>query len=814
MRAEQEARMTTFGWAAVLALSCAAAGAALLPDESPPAAGEWGFRPADGKPSAVDPPGFVWRPQRDARTYDLQVSRDADFAQLAHEARGLSLDCCCPGAPLGVGAYHWRFRFTTGAGEVSEWSTARRFTIDASSRPFPLPDREELLSRIPAEHPRLFLRPEDVATYRELARGRLKPQWDGILAACEKLLAEPPDVSEPLKYQEGEKRGVNDDAWRKRWWGNRQRTEAVCNGAATLAFAWMLGGDERFAQESRRLLMAACAWDVNGATNRAYNDEAGMPFLWGTARAYTWLHGYLSEDDRRLVRECMAARGDEAFQALVRKQHLWRPYDSHANRLWHKVGEVGTAFYGEIEGAGDWAWFAMNVFFNSYPVWNDDAGGWHEGLAYWNGYQSKVTWWLALMQSIYGLDGYRKPFFANAGNFPLYVAPPGETLGGFGDLTLGSATAKSCSPTVSIFARMARNPYWEWYVSESGGAELPGGYMGFIYGTTEPVASKEPTDLPSSVLFPGVGVAALHNDLTKRQNDVLFMLKSSPMGTQSHGYDSQNAFLLSVAGDPVFVYTGWRDLYGSPHHRDWMWETKSQNCILVNGVGQKKRSNLPLGEITRFATAARFDYVAGEAAPAYEGAVSRFTRAALFLKPEAIVLFDVLEAPQPSTFQWLLHARTEMQVEGQAIHARGLGSGAAIVQLLAPQGLQITQTNQFDPPPQEWVKLEQWHLQAATPAPATAACFVSVIRPQRPADPDPPLEAQALESPDALGCELALADGRAVVVWRKSGEGQLSLGEVTTDGEAACVVLAPDGAVRESFLHAGTTLSYRGRLVR
>jgi len=803
--------MATVAWMLGLLLLCGGVLAAPAPDEAPAGPGEWGFRPADGKLSAVDPPGFVWRPQKEAQTYAIQVGRDRECTEVVEAAEGLTLNCHCPAEPLGAGTYYWRFRFTTQAGEESEWSTVRSFMVDASSRPFPMPGREELLARIPTSHPRLFLRPEDTATYKELAQGRLKPQWDGIVAQCEKLLATPPDVSEPLKYQENEKRGVNDDAWRKRWWGNRQRTEAVCNGAATLAFAWMVSGDERFAQESRRLLLAACSWDVEGATNRAYNDEAGMPFLWGTSRAYTWLHGYLSEEERQRVRDCMAARGEEAYRSLIRKQHIWRPYDSHANRLWHKVGEVGTAFYGEVEGAGDWVWLAMNVFHNSYPVWNDDAGGWHEGLAYWNGYQSKVTWWLALMQSIYGLNGYDKPFFANAGNFPLYVAPPGESLGGFGDLTLGSATAKSCSSTVSIFARMAQNPYWEWYVAESGGSELPGGYMGFIYGTTEAVPPKEPTDLASSVCFPGVGVAALHSDLAKRENDVLFMLKSSPMGTQSHGYDSQNAFLLSVAGDPVFVYTGWRDLYGSPHHQKWMWETKSQNCILVNGLGQKKHSNLPLGEITEFATSPRFDYVVGEAAPAYEGRVTRFTRAALFIKPEAIVLIDTLEAPEASTFQWLLHARTEMQVEGQTIRAKGLGNGAAVVQLLLPEGLQITQTSQFDPPPQEWVKLEQWHLQAATAQPAKVASFVSVIRPYRADAPEPTLTAKALESAEALGCELDLGDGKAVVVWRKSGNGPISLGELTTDAEVACVVLGADGGARATFAYKGASVTYGGK---
>ena len=146
------------------------------------------------------------------------------------------------------------------------------------------------------------------------------------------------------------------------------------------------------------------------------------------------------------------------------------------------------------------------------------------------------------------------PFFSNAGNFALYVVPPGETMGGFGDLTMGRSAA-NFRGLMTTFARMARNPYWQWYVEEAGGAALPGGYMGFIFGAVPEQEARAPTDLPSSAVFRGVGVAALHTDLINRDNDVQFMFKSSPMGTQSHGYESQNAFLLSIAGEPIFIRT-------------------------------------------------------------------------------------------------------------------------------------------------------------------------------------------------------------------------------------------------------------------
>lgn len=792
----------------MLLLSAAAGAAAPAPDESPAVPGEWGFRPADGLVSSVDPPGFVWRPQKGAVEYAVQIASDPDFAGILRDDAGLTLACHCPPEPLGPGRYFWRFRYADAEGAASPWSSMRSFVIDGDSRPFPMPERADLLRRIPEGHPRLFVRPEGVAELRDLAEGRLRGRWEAFLADCEKMLADPPDVSEPLRYLENEKRGVNDDAWRARWWGNRRRVLDVTDKAASLAFAWRIGGDERHASEARRLLLAACAWDPVGATGYVYNDEAGMPFAYTVARTYTWLHDYLSEEDRRTVREVMKIRGNEMYAHLSGINHIWRPYGSHANRAWHYLGEVGAAFHGEIAEAADWVWFAMNVFFNSYPVWNDDEGGWHEGMAYWSSYLTRVTWWLATMQPTFGLDGYRKPFFANAGDFALYVSPPGETLGGFGDLTRGF-TAARCSSLMSVFARMTGNPYWQWYVEQSGGADLPGGYMGLLHAALPAVESRPPTDLPSSVLFPGVGVAALHNNLTDRDDDVLFMLKSSPMGTQSHGYDSQNAFLLSVAGDPVFIYTGGRDLYGSPHHRYWMWQTRSQNSILVNGQGQKIRSSEPLGEITRFSTSADFDYVVGEAAPAYEGRLDRFTRAVLFIKPHAIVIFDALEAPAPGTFQWLLHAPNELAIEGQTIHAFGARHGAS-AQLLAPEGMRIRQTNEFDPPPQHWVKLTQWHLTADTVEAAAAMDFVTVLRPFAGREPPAPLPARAVTSADALACELDLPGGRAVVVWRRSGQEPISFAGLETDGEAACAVLDDDGKVRRTFVHGGRRVVYEG----
>ncbi|MBN1803816.1 MAG: DUF4962 domain-containing protein [Sedimentisphaerales bacterium] len=719
-----------------LLFSSIVTGEELKLDERPAEPGEWGYRPiepgewgyhlATGSVSMVNPPSFSWRPQKDM-TWEIECAIDSNFNKITYRAENFKFNVHCPSKIFEPWAYAWRYRGKDRNGRYTNWSKTRYFAVAGNAAKMPMPEREELIGRIPKSHPRLFMRPENIGRLRELAKGKMKEDYGRLVRDCERIMANRPSTEEPPKYPKGTVR--NSDSWREIWWGNRTYTIKALNSAATLAFTRLLGGQEKYGLEAKRILLECAKWDPKGSTGYRYNDEAGMPYNYYFSRTYTFVNDVLSEQEKKLCREVMKIRGDEMYEHLC-PRHLWRPYGSHSNRAWHFLGEVGIAFLGEVEEAEDWVWFAMNVFFNVYPVWSDDDGGWHEGSSYWSSYQDRFTWWADVMREAMGINAYDKPFYSKVGYYAMYLLPPGKSGGGFGDLTT-RRTARQNVPLVSTFAAQAQNGHWQWYVEQLGGAQQADGYIGFIRGQLPQVQAIPPDGLPNSRLFAGTGQAYLNTNLTNANESVQVVFKSSPFGTQSHGYEANNSFLLWAYGKRLLIRSGYRDSYGSKHHTQWMWSTRSVNNITVNGQGQGRRTAKARGEITGFKTTPSVDIVVGEAGGAYEPPLGRFTRSIIFVKPELVVVYDRLDAGEPATYEYWLHAINKIDVKDQHNIRVENDDVVCDIDFLTPSNLTFSQTNQYDPNPRPRIKLREWHLTAKTEAKKRQMEFVTLYRPHR-----------------------------------------------------------------------------------
>ena len=794
-------RMATL--ASIFLVSAVCSAVELKLDERPAANQEWGYRPAAGTTSEVNPPGFCWRPQEGIVSWELECLAAQGRKAKAYRAAEITFNVHRPPRTFPPGEYTWRYRGTDNRGRQTNWSRPRTFSIEAGAVEMPMPPRDELLARIPKSHPRLFVRPEDLPRLRALARGEMNDRFRELEARCERWLAKPPPTVEPPKYPPTVER--KSDEWRKIWWGNRTYTTAALDSAATLAFTRLLGGKEEYGQLARRILMDCAQWDPKGATGYRYNDEAGMPYAYYFSRTYTFVDDLLTEKERQTCRQMMKIRGEEMYRYLC-PRHLWRPYSSHSNRAWHFLGEVGVAFQDGIEGADDWVWFAMNVFYNVYPVWCDDDGGWHEGTSYWSSYINRFTWWADVMRAAMGVDAYRKPYFARVGSYPMYLMPPGKVGGGFGDLT-ARRRASSNVPLVSNLAAQAGNPYWQWYVEQMGGPARASGYVGFVRGALPKVEPKAPDDLPSSKLFRGTGQAYLNTTLRDADEDVQIVFKSSPFGTRSHGYEANNSFLLWAYGQRLLIRSGYRDSYGSDHHRNWMWSTRSVNNITVDGQGQLPHSAASTGRVVAFHTSDSIDAVVGEAGEAYRTAeakddgrlLDRFTRAILFVKPELVIVFDRLAARREATFEYWLHALDKFALADQRrieVHA---GDVVCPVTFLAPKGLKLTQTDQYDPNPRPRISLREWHLTATTPKKAKTVEFVTLFRPRR-RGRSVPTEAELKRTAGGYVLTAGLSDGSVIALLPVDDSATVTTEGLKTAGKIFLQRRRPDGSVLKTLI--------------
>ncbi|MBD3267199.1 hypothetical protein GF373_11060, partial [bacterium] len=285
---------------------------------------------------------------------------------------------------------------------------------------------------------------------------------------------------------------------------------------------------------------------------------------------------------------------------------------------------------------------------------------------------------------------------------------------------------------MAFHAHRYNDPYIGWWVNQIPGYR--GGSRGkaaLVYEDALP--AKAPSDIPQSKVFPYVGWAGLHSDLTQPDEDLTLIFKSSPYGSVSHSHADQNAFTIMKGGNALAIPSGYYGpSYGKPHHAEWTRSTKANNCILVNGEGQQVRVAKG-GKINDFQDAKSYTYVSGDATEAYAGKLNRWVRHILFLRPGIILLLDEIEAPARSHFQWMLHAFEKMEIAGSQIISKRRNAKMEVT-LACPQGLTLSQTDQFDTPynhgiPEKYHenKPNHWHVTAETKQKATKTRIAAIL---------------------------------------------------------------------------------------
>lgn len=630
-------------------------------------------QPGDGARPGTNPPVFAWLPLEDADGYRLEVARDSKFENICLDIGGLQESLYLPETALDPGMYFWRW--SAGPAATSE---VFAFEIDPEAVVVEVPPASDWLKGFPAEHPRIYVRPEEVPALRSSAAGEEAQAWARLRESAEAVLAEPHEIEEPpFLPDRSENYQKYHETWAPIMWNSRR----FVKGAETLGLAYLVSGEDVFARAACRRMASISRWDPEGSSHLPHNDEAHMSVIWNGSNACDWVWDRFTEQEREAVVAQFRRRGQITFDHMHnRGSYGVTRFDSHAGREIVFLAHIALVFHEHIPEAQAWLEWLRPVLCGIWPIWAGDDGAWAEGPSYGLAYVTIMTMFASALKRGIGVDLYRKPFWKNHALWRQYCLPPYAEWMGFGDHTeRWAGTWRSNADLVDLIGRETGTAEFTEYVkafrAEAEEMQTPAerrssGVLSQLV-LAGPVQTRPPSDADGTILrvFPAAGWCAVRTHLNDPARDVAMIFRSSPLGAISHSHANNNDFILHAGGKVMAMPSGYYIGYGSDHHTHWVWHTKSHNCVTLSDASQIMRSHDSLGSIENAFEDERLAYFAGIADASYSDRAERCRRHVFFLKAKrCFVMIDEFVAVPgiDSALQWNIHSWNRFSVDEEA----------------------------------------------------------------------------------------------------------------------------------------------------
>jgi len=617
----------------------------------------------------TNPPVFVWKPLDGEDTYYLKVSRDADLREAYLDVPSMRETVYLPETAFEPGRYFWKWS----AGEAE--SEVFTFDIAPDTVTLEVPPAREWLARFPSEHPRIYIRPEDVAALRESRRGERAELWAEVQREADSVLAEPHEIAEPPFLPD---RGRDYESWYRIWSRVMRESRRFVQGAETLALAYLASGEKQYARAACRRMASISRWDADGSSHISHNDEAHMSVIWHGPSTCDWVWDEFTEEERKTVVAQFRRRGEITCEHMHgdRSYGVTR-FDSHAGREIVFLAQIAFVFHEHIPEAGAWLKWLRPVLCGIWPIWAGDDGAWAEGPSYGLAYVQIMTMFATTLKRGANIDLYRRPFWRGHAQWRLYCLPPYAEWMGFGDQTQRSAGSwRANADLVERIAQETGSDEFSAYVKafreeadriprRSGGRSRQISALRYL----APRHSPEPRALTRDHVhrvFPAAGWAAIRTDLEDPSRDIALIFRSSPFGAVSHSHANNNDFIIHVAGRAMAMPSGYYSGYGSDHHAHWVWHTKSHNCVTLSDAPQIMRSHDSRGSIENAFEDARLVYLCGNADASYRDRAARCRRHVVFLKAanSFVMIDEFVTAPgMASALQWNIHSWNPFAVD-------------------------------------------------------------------------------------------------------------------------------------------------------
>ncbi len=759
--------------------------------------------PADKSKVSINPPPFIWIPPKDDLNYVLEISTSSNFQENVMRYEDIDVSTYALNRTLSPGTWYWRYGVKTGPDKII-YSKTRSFIVHQNVKKWPYPEIDSVLDNVPEERPRLFVLKKELASFRQRAKsGDLRDLCNSIMRRCdahigEKLVEEPPYVK-----GKGAERGKN-------YQHIFRTTRPPMDMMEYCGLAYLLTSDRKYGDEAKRRILHFFSWDPKGSTAYSSNDEPAMWVMMRGVRAYDWTYDLFSEEEREKVENSMRIRAAQFYDHLKnRRRFHTNPYESHAGRTLGFLGEACLEFAHEWPESKEWLNYVLTLFRNVYPAWGKEDGGWHEGPSYWSDYMSFALHFVVPLRNATGFDLMQKPFFQNTPYYKLYTNPPYAEISPFGDGE-HSGPNRSMGQLMYQFSTLLNDPYIRWYADFMDAG--PGASILGVVLKDDSLKSKPPTDLPQSKHFQGVGLVSLHTALGNADKDVHFLIHSDPYGAISHAHADQNAFTLEAYGEALAIASGYYPWYGSDHHRHWQWESKSSNTITFNGgTGQKIRDPKSKGKIVTFVSKPEYDYVTADASQAYQGRLNKFLRRVIHLKsgpykPGIFVICDEVTAPKPVTYEWNLHALSEMTLEEKdKVIIIKQGNARLSANFIESNNITMKQTKGFEHPP-EYNEPDQYHAIVSSSGDLKSTKFITVLLPYKGTSTQGlPTELEGFANEEGF-CITFDSNESIIAIKTEEEEDFFQFGDYQTDAELTIIHKDSQTGENQFHLYNGKTL--------
>ena len=791
----------------------AARGQSFPPDASPVPATHPALAPTDDSIATTNPPSLIWRHDATAESYVVEFSPTHDFAHGVRRVERIALPFYNHDAPLALGTWYWRYFVVRPGGAISTPAPARSFRITPASTPLPVPSGPVLLANLPA-HPRIFVRPEDLASFRQRRLGLGQEAWALIKAKADAVLAIQPALPalSPMPttlpaHRQQVFRVEGGVGFVPAGYG-RAELARDAERANLLSLAYLISGDEVYADAARQwaLFVAPFRLDYHLKTvaERGQHDSVVYAYEKGvTAIAFTFdrIAARLSAGERRALLDHVEYHGEAAYHWIRHVIRVHLDYqESHGQQCMHALLSTALAVAGDSAKAGEWLTYLVPQYANRI-AWMSDDGGYFEGQSY----SFKFTYILealAALRTATGIDIFRKPAIRNAGDFWLYCMSLNYWWPHWGDnLPLINPYGNMGDAYLSaLLAASTGNRPLQWW-SEAVPADPA--IVPFSYLSATGVRPQPPVAVAQARAFPDTGVVAAFDRFYDHGGTRMFF-RSSPWGGHSHAHADQNSFVLHAGGEILAADVGYYTYYMDEHHAQISTQTIGHNSVLVDGKGQTK-DLAGHGAISAFFNSPGAAYFAGDASHSYGEALDRFNRDVLYLRPGLFVIADELRAATPRVWSWVLNTFEAPMIDQSnrefVVAQRGVRLWGRQV---FPEALRYTSSNDRKYPllTRRWARYteafpEPWRLLVETEK-IVQTNFLTVLQAYAERDGAHVAVAKSLEQKNTLAIRLESSAGAHDILMRRRQEAAeaLDVWGFNCDGRAFVLHRDLDGRVR------------------